>query len=101
MKLAFLAAFLFLAGALAGCTQQYTETASTAPGRAPFDPGVLSKADRKALAPEEVWVPSSTDGKRMNAAVYRPDTDEKVPVFINFSPYWGDTPMTEGDRFAT
>lgn len=51
------------------------------------------------LPAEEVWVIAS-DELRLHNAVYRPDTDEPVPVFINFSPYWGDTAMERGDAFS-
>lgn len=51
---------------------------------------------------EEVWV-AAADGKQLNNWVYRPQTQDPVPVFINFSPYWfnlaGD-PSTEGDAFS-
>lgn len=62
---------------------------------------MLSAKRFDILPPEEVWVASAVDGKRINNVVYRPDTDEPVPVFINFSPYWGDTATTGGDNFAT
>lgn len=80
---------------LAGCVAP--------PPAAPSEPQPLAGLSEKRfdlLPPEEVWVPSSADGKRMNNALYRPDTTEPVPVFINFSPYWGDTAMTEGDHFS-
>jgi predicted acyl esterase len=68
----------------------------------------LSPSQYKIKAPEEVWVTTSGDpvngetGIRINNAVYRPDVpaDLKVPVYINFSPYWADTAMSEGDNFA-
>lgn len=59
----------------------------------------LSVAQYAILPPEETWVTAS-DGQRLHNAVYRPDTDEAVPVFINFSPYWGDSAVTEGDAFS-
>ena len=45
-------------------------------------------------------MPSSVDGKRLHNAVFRPDTSDPVPVFINFSPYWADSAMEGGDNFA-
>jgi X-Pro dipeptidyl-peptidase len=55
-----------------------------------------------ALAAQEVWVPSSVDGKRLHNALFLPDTPEgvQVPVFVNFSPYWGDNAMAGGDPFG-
>jgi predicted acyl esterase len=101
--------FLVLAiAALAGCVQSdssKTGSNSVPAGAASFPAGTfqvdkLSPKQFTAKAAEETWVTAS-DGKRMNAAVYRPDTTEKVPVYINFSPYWADTAMTKGDAFAT
>ncbi len=51
------------------------------------------------LPVEELWI-NANDGKGLHHAIYRPDTDEPVPVFINFSPYWGDTAELGGDGFA-
>lgn len=39
----------------------------------------LSVAQYAILPPEETWVTAS-DGQRLHNAVYRPDTDEAVPV---------------------
>lgn len=47
---------------------------------------------------EEIVVMS--DGTAIHNAVFRPDTDVPVPVFINFSPYWGDTATAKGDNFG-
>ncbi|MDX1611441.1 MAG: CocE/NonD family hydrolase, partial [Candidatus Thermoplasmatota archaeon] len=53
------------------------------------------------LLPVEIeWIETTSDGKAMHTAVYRPDTDDPVGVFINFSPYWGDTAEQRGDNFA-
>lgn len=66
----------------------------------------LSQAIHAILPPEEVWVTTSADltsgeaAIRLHNAVFRPDTTEPVPVFINFSPYWDDSAMLEGDNFA-
>ncbi|HUR64667.1 MAG TPA: CocE/NonD family hydrolase, partial [Candidatus Thermoplasmatota archaeon] len=60
-----------------------------------------SPATLAIRAPELLMLPSSTDGKKLETVVYRPDTATPVPVFINFSPYWGDTALTEGDAFST
>jgi X-Pro dipeptidyl-peptidase len=86
-----------VAAGLAGCVGVQKDGTPAASGP---DLSVLSPAHYKIKPPEEVWVPSASDGKRLNNAVYRPDTTEKVPVYINFSPYWGDTAMKEGDAFA-
>ena len=96
--LVMLAALVVAAPLLAGCAST-TETSTTPTAPAPFDPAVLSPKSLQVLAPEEVWV-TATDGAHLDNAVYRPQTDEKVPVFINFSPYWGDTAMARGDAFA-
>jgi X-Pro dipeptidyl-peptidase len=43
---------------------------------------------------------ASFDAKRMDAWVYRPKTPEgaRVPVLINFSPYWGNLAPPAGER---
>ncbi len=70
------------------------------------DVDTLSQAIYGILPPEEVWVQTSADlasgeaGIRLHNAVYRPDTDEPVPAFINFSPYWDDSATLEGDAFS-
>lgn len=87
------AAFTLLA--LAGCISDGPDEAT--PERILDAP---SAAIHDILPVIEEWVPSLIDGKRMHNAVYRPDTDERVPVFINFSPYWGDTAEDMGDNFA-
>jgi putative CocE/NonD family hydrolase len=86
---------LLLVLALAGCA---TPPDPVEP-RKSFDPSVLSKAEYGILPAEEVWVQAS-DGVQLNNVLFRPDTDQSVPVFINFSPYWGDTAMQGGDAFA-
>ena len=86
---------LLLGAALAGCLSEPTVTTTWGP--APFDPAVLSPWQLKVRAAEEVWV-TAADGTRLHNAVYRPNTTEEVPVFINFSPYWGDTAMGDGTR---
>ncbi len=89
---------LLVALAFAGCTSQ--ESTPEAP---PVDPprilDELSRAIHEILPVEEVWI-DMDDGKAMHTAVYRPDTNETVPVFINFSPYWGDTAELGGDPFG-
>jgi predicted acyl esterase len=97
MKALLLAATL-LGAALAGCAADPDGhgTRTSAPPPAGGSPAV-----HRVLPVEEVWVPSQVDGKRLHNAVYRPATDEPVPVFINFSPYWGDTATTGGDAFAS
>jgi hypothetical protein len=68
------------------------------------DASTLSQKVFEILPPEEVWVTTSDavgeGGTRLHNAVFRPDTKEPVPVFINFSPYWGDTAMERGDAFS-
>ncbi len=87
--------FLFLSLALAGC--------ASPPSTADPEPGVIidtvSEAIYDVLPVEEVFVTAS-DGKRMHNAIFRPDTNESVPVFINFSPYWGNTAELGGDGFG-
>lgn len=65
-----------------------------------------STFDIEALSPvqydvimEEEWV-AARDGKRMHNVVFRPDAEGTFPVFINFSPYWGNTAELGGDNFA-
>jgi predicted acyl esterase len=101
LLLALLSAVL-LAPALGGCLDDDSDLAE--PVLPPLDS--LSQNLHAILPPEEVWVtttgtltPTET-GIRLHNAVYRPDTDEPVPVFINFSPYWDDSAMAEGDAFA-
>ncbi|HUR61324.1 MAG TPA: CocE/NonD family hydrolase [Candidatus Thermoplasmatota archaeon] len=99
MQKAWLVAFVLTAGVLAGCTGSKSGGTDPAATHGP-DLTVLSPAKYAIKDPEEVWIPSGVDGKRLNNAVYRPDTTEKVPVFINFSPYHGDQAMTRDDNFA-
>ncbi|MBI2078773.1 MAG: CocE/NonD family hydrolase [Euryarchaeota archaeon] len=105
---------ILLSVAFAGCM---AEEKAGAPAKAPgsrrlgaADPAdyrdVLSKPlyDLAALIKENVKV-ASFDGKRMDNWVYRPKTEDgaKVPVFINFSPYWYNlAPSSEqrGDAFS-
>ncbi|MEK6986160.1 MAG: CocE/NonD family hydrolase [Candidatus Thermoplasmatota archaeon] len=97
------AGFLFLAFAvvaLAGCAENSDEANGQNVASRPFDATTLSPAIHAMLPAEEVWVTAS-DGQRINNVVYRPDTEEEVPVFINFSPYWADSAMVEGDAFST
>lgn len=103
-------AIVFLTASLAGCVQEKQE-----PDRRPSivkrgatNPDVyiskLSKSIYTEILKENVLVPSF-DGKMIDNWVFRPKTDEgtKVPVFINFSPYWynsaGD-PSVGGDAFS-
>lgn len=65
---------------------------------ASFDIADLSQPDYTILQ-EELWITSS-DGQRMHNIVFRPDADGTFPVFINFSPYWGNTAELGGDNFA-
>ena len=84
--------------AMAGCLSGGSDDATVGPDGdllARLSPAVYS-----ILPPEEVWVASSVDGQRLHNVVYRPDTDGKVPVWVNFSPYWGDSADDEGDNFA-
>ncbi|MEA3190000.1 MAG: hypothetical protein QOD77_582 [Thermoplasmata archaeon] len=90
------AAFL-VAALLAGCLgdSQDTTTPPTQPPAVELSPKLYD-----VLPAEEAWIGSPQDGVRLHNAVYRPDTDAPVPVFINFSPYWGDSAMLGGDNFA-
>jgi predicted acyl esterase len=92
-----LLALAFTAASLSGCLDG-GRSGEPGPGAPVLDPPSAALYD--LLPAEEVWVESSVDGKRMHNALYRPDTQEPVPVFINFSPYWGDTAETGGDAFA-
>jgi len=88
---------LLLTVAFSGCAEDGGD-----PGRTegPDPTPTLSQKRFGILPPEEVWVASTVDGKRIHNVVYRPDAEEDVPVWINFSPYWGDTADEEGDAFA-
>ncbi|MES2155174.1 MAG: CocE/NonD family hydrolase [bacterium] len=101
MKMALALAALFALTAFAGCSGT-DSTDSTPTAKVVPDLSILSKAQYAVKAPQEVWVSSSVDGKRLDNAVYLPDVADgtKVPVFINFSPYWGDSAMNKGDHFA-
>jgi predicted acyl esterase len=100
-------AVAFLATSLltAGCLGDEADAPDVVDGVLP-DVSTLSQALYAILPPEEVWVamsdtlPGSETGTRIHNAVYRPDTDEPVPVFINFSPYWDDSAMAKGDAFS-
>ncbi len=89
-----LLAALLLAAPLAGCLDGTDE-----PQPLPINLDDLSPKLFDILPVEELWIDAS-DGKRLHTAVFRPDTDEPVPVFINFSPYWGDTAELRGDGFG-
>lgn len=76
----------------------YNDTAYDA-GRLDLDR--LSQPVHDILPVEEVWVTTSDAlGTRIHNAVYRPDTDGPTPVWINFSPYWGDSATAKGDPFG-
>lgn len=100
---------------LAGCLADDPDDESTPTGLAVatgafyadalYDPATLdldalSQPLLDILPVEEILV-TATDGTVLHNAVYRPDTDEPVPVWINFSPYWGDTAEVKGDPFGT
>lgn len=94
-----------LAGALlSGCLDGSDDDPLPPVGLPPV--AALSQAVYEILPPEEVWVQTSADltsgegGMLLHNAVFRPDTAEPVPVFINFSPYWEDSAMAGGDAFA-
>lgn len=94
-----LVAWTLLAAGLAGCI-------GAAPGSVPNAAGGIDDAAAtdagpyEIREPEVVWVKAS-DGTRIHNVVYRPDTNASVPVFVNFSPYWGDTADERGDAFAS
>ncbi|HUR63484.1 MAG TPA: hypothetical protein VM241_03280, partial [Candidatus Thermoplasmatota archaeon] len=82
MHKAWLAVLLLSLGALAGCAASKNGVPTTGPA----DAGSGSPATLAIRAPELLMLPSSTDGKKLETVVYRPDTATPVPVFINFSP---------------
>jgi X-Pro dipeptidyl-peptidase len=90
-------ALLVLAAGLAGCIGEQI------PGDEELQTGStddeLAEPTYDILPVEELRL-STSDGTELHSAVYRPDTDEPVPVFVNFSPYWGDSAETRGDPFA-
>lgn len=91
-------ALLFGMAIFAGCTGPAGSLSTTGP-----DLSVLSQKQYAVQEPVETWIPSKVDGKLLHAAVFLPDAVDagvKVPVFVNFSPYWGDTAMTKGDPFG-
>jgi predicted acyl esterase len=95
----FTAIATLVTGALAGClTADQGEDASS--GRTVVGLEHLSQAIYDILPVENVRVASVALDQTLEAAVYRPDTDEPVPVWINFSPYWGDDADAEGDAFS-
>ncbi len=95
MRLALLS-FLLVAAPLSGCLSSDPNPAESSLN---VDLDKLSDKLFEILPVEELWVEAS-DGKRLHTAVFRPDTNESVPVFINFSPYWGDTAELRGDAFG-
>ena len=95
MKLQVGAALLAAVAVLTGCAQPAPSAPTSPTVPEVFDPATLSEALFSILPAEEVWVQTTGDltsaeapGIRLHNAVFRPDTDEPVPVFINFSPYW-------------
>lgn len=60
---------------------------------------LLSPIQFKETLKEHPAVPSF-DGKKMDSWVYRPKTPDgvRVPVIINFSPYWGNLAPAAGER---
>jgi predicted acyl esterase len=97
VRLPLLLLAVLLGAAVSGCLgggRDGPRPAEPMPG-----PETLSQPVHGILPPEELWVTAS-DGKRINNAVYRPDADGPVPVFVNFSPYWGDSAMELGDAFS-
>src|SRR5687767_1034923 len=103
---------LFLVAGFAGCLNAETpeQTGGAQPRKklGPVAPEVyldkLSKPIYTKIIKENVKV-ASFDGKKMDQWVYRPEVAEgtKVPVFINFSPYWYNAaPSSEnmGDNFG-
>lgn len=96
LPLVLVAAVLAVA-TLAGCAS----SPKPAPAAGP-DLSVLSPKTYAKLPPIDVGVSSSIDNVRLDNAVYLPKVPNgtRVPVYINFSPYHGDTAMTEGDNFA-
>ena len=104
LAVALLATSLLLSGCFGGSEGDDDPAGTGDAARLP-DVSTLSQPIFDILPAEEVWVTASDalvgeTGTRLHNAVYRPDTKEPVPVFINFSPYWGDTAMTKGDHFA-
>ena len=59
----------------------------------------LSKPIYEILPPVEEFLTAS-DGIRLSNTVFRPDTDDPVPVYINFSPYWQESAASKGDNFG-
>lgn len=82
---------------LAGCASNSPDGSG-----APAPTGTPSASQYAILPPAADFVASTSDGKLLENAVYRPDVPNgtRVPVFINFSPYWGDTATKEGDAFS-
>ena len=64
-----------------------------------LDLSVLSQPIHGILPVSQELVTMS-DGINIHNGVYLPDGDGPFPVFINFSPYWGDTAETMGDNFG-
>jgi X-Pro dipeptidyl-peptidase len=89
---------LVAAVALAGCLGTAGDDAAE-PAEANATDADLPD-ERYEVQPVEVEHLETSDGEAVENAIYRPDTDEPVPVFINFSPYWGDTADERGDPFA-
>ena len=102
---------MLLAISVSGCVEtggSPDRTKTPVVARRAIDPSVyesrLSKEIYTEMIRENIPVPSF-DGKNMDNWVYRPKTDDatKVPVFINFSPYWGNlapAASTRGDAFS-
>ncbi len=98
MRVAALVALLMSSLALAGCIGgDDSQDSATGDPKELLD--TLSEKLFEILPVEEQWI-TANDGKDLHHAVYRPDTEDPVPVFINFSPYWGDSAEVGGDNFA-
>ncbi len=105
-------AILVVGAGMAGCVSQdadedaASEVSGTinpdAPrshGKQPTPPGkydfsgpygrVLREGSLDILAPERVYVPSELDGADIEMGIWRPDTDQPVPVIVHASPYYG------------
>ncbi len=92
---------MLAAPALAGCISTTVDPATTSEALL----GLVSQAVYGDMLAEHTPI-ASFDGTVLDAWVYRPDTSatgEKVPIIINFSPYWSNAaPATDtgGDAFS-
>lgn len=78
-----LVALVLVVSALAGCMQEPLASTSTLD-----TPSMVPRFDLNTSVLERLST-SAADGTMLDLGVWRPDTDEKVPVIVDIGPYFG------------